>query len=463
MAKRMLSRRQILKTAAIGALSRLVPDSALRLKAQGDGVETVLIIGAGVAGLTAARLLHDDGYNVTVLEGRDRIGGRLWTNRDLDGLPLDMGASWIHGTDGNPLTALADEVDVERVVTDSDNLALYDAEGDAFGEDDIATYEALHEALMARAAEIAEESDIDMSLRAAITQALNEAGADLDDTDLLVLGYIVNTTVEHEYAASVDVLSSWNWDSDDGFGGDDVLFPDGYDWLIRMLSQGLNIHLNTPIHEIRYNDNGVEVVSDDAAFSADYAVITLPLGVLKAGVVSFAPPLPADKLRALTVLQMGILNKVYLQFEEAFWDVTVDSIGYVSAEHGEWAEIVNFVHVVDAPVLLCFNAATFGLALEDMSDTEIVERAMTTLRTIYGDAISEPVGVLITRWGKDPFSYGSYSAYGVDSSVEDRMALAAPLNDTLFFAGEATHSQYPATIHGALLSGQRAAEEIMAL
>src|SRR5688572_22677600 len=118
LSKHDLSRRRFLQFALLAGGSAMLPLWKIRrVNAQSNDTR-VVIIGAGVAGLAAARTLHDAGYQVTVLEGRDRIGGRVWTSRAMDGIPVDLGASWIHGIDDNPVSELAEEAGVETVATD---------------------------------------------------------------------------------------------------------------------------------------------------------------------------------------------------------------------------------------------------------------------------------------------------------------------------------------------------------
>ncbi|TAF48996.1 MAG: amine oxidase, partial [Oscillatoriales cyanobacterium] len=130
---------------------------------------------------------------------------------------------------------------------------------------------------------------------------------------------------------------------------------------------------------------------------------------------------------------------------------------------GEWTEWVSFKRVADQPILLGFNAADRGKAIEAWSDAQIIASAMETLKTIFGDEIPQPIEAQITRWASDPFSLGSYSYNAMGSTPKMRQALAAPVGQALFFAGEASHRKFFATAHGAYLSGLRAARQILAI
>jgi monoamine oxidase len=154
---------------------------------------------------------------------------------------------------------------------------------------------------------------------------------------------------------------------------------------------------------------------------------------------------------------MGVLNKVYLKFPKVFWDERIETISYVGEKVGEWCDWLSFVPYINEPVLMAFHGGAKGYAIEGFSDDEILAGAMKTLRMIYGDEIPEPVGYLITSWGKDPLAYGSYSHIPPFASGDDYDALFEPVNDVLYFAGEATSREYPATVHGAYLSGIAAA------
>ncbi|MCG2784630.1 MAG: FAD-dependent oxidoreductase [Anaerolineae bacterium] len=417
----------------------------------------VLVLGAGMAGLSAARELNRGGYSVIVLEARERIGGRTWTDASL-GLPLDMGASWIHGTDGNPLTRLADEAGAKRVRTDYDNITRYVSDGRELSAREDAEIDEIFETIEELIAEWQEDFDDDVSLQAAIQAYLEEEN--LPAETLRQVWYAVNTAIEHEYAADAADLSLYWFDNADDYGGGDVIFPGGYGQLVSHLANGLDIRLGHIVRSVEAGSSGVRVQTDQGQFEAGKVLVALPLGVLSGGDISFNPPLPAEKRRAMARMGFGVLNKLYLQFDEVFWDADAHLLGYVSENKGEWCEWLNLAPLVGVPVLLGFNAGRFGLEIESWPDEQVVASALSVLRRIYGPDVSEPRGWLVTRWGSDPFARGSYSSLMPGAEPDDYDTLAAPVGDVLFFAGEHTHKKHPATVHGAYLSGLRAVEEM---
>ncbi len=343
--------------------------------------DTVVVVGAGMSGLAAGRVLRDEGYDVIVVEGRDRLGGRIWTDRRL-GPPLDLGASWIQGTVDNPVAELADTWGIATVATDFDNIAIYDADGRELSGEEQDAVEELLEEVLDEATAWAEAQDDDMPLGRAIDEALQERT--LSATDARRLDFAANTTIEHEYAADATELSAWWWDDGDQLDGDDVLFPGGYGQVVDRLAEGLDVRFGHVVERVAWGEDGVTVITDRGPIEADCAVITVPLGVLQAGRPDFDPPLPAAKRAAVERLGMGLLDKVYLRFPEVFWDADVDVLGYVSADRGEWGAFVDLAGVTGEAILLCFNAGTFARRLEQETDEQIVARAMRVLRTVYG-------------------------------------------------------------------------------
>ena len=218
--------------------------------------------------------------------------------------------------------------------------------------------------------------------------------------------------------------------------------------------------LGQAVTEIDHSGPAIVVTTaGGATFEADMVIVTVPLGVLKDDFIGFRPQLPVRKRDAIAELEMGVLNKAYLLFDDVFWDREVERLQYVSADGGQWAETISLYPYTGQPILAMLNSATFGTRLEQLSDREVVARAVAALLNMYGD-VPPPREARITRWRSDPWAHGSYSYVPAGSSFAEHAALGEPVGDKLFFAGEATSEDYPATVHGAYLSGVRAARQI---
>ena len=212
----------------VGTLAAVLAAAPARARPR----RSVLVIGAGIAGLAAARQLQDSGAAVTVLEARARLGGRVHTSRLWPDLPIDLGASWIQGVEGNPLTALARQAGVKTVVTRYDNARLAIAPAlRARGVQGPGTEWA--EALVARALEAAASADADLSLRAALDKVSPPARR--TPVQRAQLEFYLAGAFEQEYGGAVERLSAWSIEDAGQFPGDDALFPQGYDQLIRHL------------------------------------------------------------------------------------------------------------------------------------------------------------------------------------------------------------------------------------
>lgn len=444
-----MERRDILKF-----LSLLLMDLTSKTQAAGPK-KRVIVIGAGLAGLGAARVLHQQGHDVTVVEARDRIGGRIWTSNKWPDMHVDLGATWIHGVDGNPITALADKIGAKRLSTSYDSNIVYSTNGQELSSNEEAQLEKLREQVL-KLIEKAQNKDPDVSIRQ-VVEALSRQ-SDSEQTQRFI-NFVLSGTLEQEYSGSAETLSVQWFDNDKNFEGGDELFVNGYRVITEYLAQGLDIKLGQVVQKIEWAQKP-RVLTAKNTYTADQVLVTLPLGVLKANRVQFAPQLPAAKQQAIQKLGMGVLNKCYLRFTEAFWPEDVDWLEYIPAQHGEWTEWVSFMQAAKQPILLGFNAADRGREIEAWTDQKIVDSALQTLRTIFGKDIPKPLDYQITRWASDPFALGSYSFNAVGSSPKMRRDLAAPLGGKLFFSGEATDA-YFSTAHGAYLSGVRAAQEIL--
>ena len=463
-----MNRRNFLKLSlqviAISTFARASQAATTLIPSNAD----IIIIGAGISGIAAARFLKSKGYNVLILEARNRIGGRIWTNNAL-GMPLDLGASWIHGITDNPIKQLADQFALKTLPTNYDARQIFDDNGTPLSGADTTLsdrYKAVYDRVIAIQEQRLEEELSDISWQTALTEELKKEN--FTTSELEELYFSLNTELEHEYGADLNELSLFNFDAGSKFQGADHLFAGGYGQLIdKLVLDGKltsNIILNQIVKSIDYSQSkGVKVTTDKNIFSALAVLVTLPLGVLKANTVSFTPALPQTKLKAIQKLGFGTLNKTYFQFPNCFWTEDDDNelFNCISSTKGHWSEWLNIHHYNQQSVLLGFNAGKYGKDIEALSDKALISDGMQTLQKTYGRTIPAPKGYLITRWNGDPYAKGAYSFIGVGASTKEYDELAKPVTNKLFFAGEATSSQYAATVHGAFLSGEREAKNII--
>lgn len=452
-----MNRRTLLKNAGLAAAMAAAATASRTTLGATTSPKRVIVIGAGIAGLAAASQLAGRGHQVTVLEARNRLGGRTWTSAAWADAPVDLGASWIHEMDGNPLTPLARSAGAQLITTSYDSVVDYDVDGKPINATRASRLAALkdeHEWAIGQG----QNDDIDRSVRNTIESQLDWASLNTGDQQLLA--FITNSTVEQEYAGSRNDLSTYWFDSMGGYNGEDAVFADGYRTLVNHLARGLIVQLGQVVSAIDSSTAAVKVTTNKGSFSADRVIVTVPLGVLKKGSIKFTPALPTKKTTAISKLGMGHFNKCYLRFPTQFWPQE-DWLEYIPplSQHGQWSQWLNLARLTGQPILLGFNAGDFGGQIEAWSDAQIVAGAMTRLKQMFGSGIPDPIGFQITRWSQDPYSYGAYSFYKLGSKPVMRDDLAAPIGNRVFFAGEATHRQMFATVHGALLSGQRAATQ----
>lgn len=536
---------------------------------------SVIVIGAGIAGIAAARALADRGFQVVVLEARGRLGGRIATDWSM-GSPVELGACFIHGSFGNPLAMIAREASLRTYTPkDMDNLIYSNGEQVSSADDHRA--EEVWRALTKRAERLAEnvlqKHEKDMSLGSLLRKLSKTLQQDLSPRVEQLLSWHASN-LELACAADLDDLSATHYDMDvqHGFSGPHEVVRDGYSSIIHALAKNLDVRLNVQVstihhnisvqlldditingnskvaqndehraskvnvrrskqsavnkkreklgrqtgsvNQVRYLDKSMEgsgmcshrfgfekapptssssavrvSTKDGFDFVAEWCIVTVPLGVLQSGDIKFDPVLPMWKQEAIERIGFGVVNKVVLRFDKAFWmegeyasalngDVEsdgdtndrergenygagVDYIGRVTDKHGVFTMFLSMVRITGAPILVGIIAGKFAEFVEGQGDVEVADMALQSLKEIYGqNQVGRLVDWRVTRWATDPFSRGSYSYARVGSTPADYMRMSLPV-DRVLFAGEATHRKHPATAHGAFMSGVREAARII--
>lgn len=300
------------------------------------GAKRVAVIGAGMSGLSAAHALSAKGREVTVFEARDRIGGRVWTNTEM-GVPLDLGAAWIHGIKGNPLTGLADRLGIKRDLTE-DGYAVRGGGGRKLG-------------------------------------MFSTPGWLFDENEIQVA-----------YGADKDWIDESGFVETDGFDGPDVSFPQGYAEIFEALKGGYAVKLDHELTGLSHDEGGTALTfANGSAHEFDAAIITVPLGVLKSGSIKFEPALPDAKLAAIEAIGFGLLDKVCLRFDTMFWDPDATWIGTPANDlpRGYFNQWFNLGRYIDEPVIVALNGGSAALALAEESDETLLEMAISTLTKAY--------------------------------------------------------------------------------
>jgi monoamine oxidase len=339
------------------------------------------------------------------------------------------------------------------------------------------------------------ESDLDLenavlpqyaTLGSVFDEAIRQYSRIIDFTPLdlrLINWHVAN--LEYSNAITYNKLSLGGWDLDSGneWEGRHTMVIGGYQQVPRGLlncPKPLNVRKKRRVKKIIYNsDRSTSTPSkveceDGEVIEADYIISTIPLGVLKERTVQFQPPLPDWKNGAIQRIGYGVLNKVVLVFQEAFWDQTRDIFGTLRnapnrfsleqadyfSQRGRFFQWFNCSHTSGLPTLLALMAGDAAFQTENISDAELIDEATKVLKGVFGPTISSPVEALVTRWGHDQFSRGSYSYTGPNFKPNDYEDMAKPIG-SLFFAGEHTCGTHPATVHGAYISGLRVASEVL--
>lgn len=414
--------------------------------------KSVIVIGAGISGLAAAKKLKEKGFTVTILEAQEKVGGRLRTNRSL-GVAFDEGASWIHGITGNPITPLAQQAGMTAVFTDDESRKSYDIGGIVRSA---TTYDNAEEELHTILDTLKSKGSATKSFQTVFNE-LYPAKANDRLWQFLLSTYVTFDT------GDLDKLSSKLYEEGEVYTGEERIATNGYDTIPVYLAKGLNVQLNQRVSKVDYSGAKIKVTHNTSVSEADYVLVTIPLGVLKANSIQFLPDLPAVKKTAIQKLGMNCVNKFLLKWNTAFWD-NVQYISYTPKIRDKFNYFVNVKKInPNVNALMTFAYADYARQTESMTDAQVINEIMLHLKDMYGNKIPNPTNLLRTKWQTNKNSFGAYSYTAVGTEMRHFDDLAEEVNDKVFFGGEHTNADYFSTAHGAYLSGLREADKIIAL
>jgi len=401
----------------------------------------VAIIGAGMAGLAAARRVTDAGRTALLLEARDRIGGRAWT-RPAEGLALDQGCHWFHSADRNPLVPLARSL----------GMAV-----EEYGE------------LWARpwnkrklGAREAEANAAWQRLEAAMA-AVTASGRDRPLSDLIAAEPVWGRFMAAAYSwsagdlperlSTLDLASGLethtNWRTPDGLGS-----------MVQRFGAGLPLQLECPVERVALARDSVRLSGTWGSVEARASIVTLPTNVLAAGGIVFEPALPQARLAALADLPLGVNEKVFLKVAGTPFGPPRDFQANLTFERVDCAHF--HIQEFGRPLVEAYYGGPYARELAEAGPAAMAEAAVAELVGEFGSALRPHLSPLVaTRWFDDPWTRGSY-AYARPDGAGARALIAQPLEGRLFFAGEATSLHSSASLHGAYETGLRAADEALA-
>ncbi|MEL7256307.1 MAG: NAD(P)/FAD-dependent oxidoreductase [Pseudomonadota bacterium] len=402
----------------------------------------VIVVGAGVAGLSAASALSARGVELVVLEAADHTGGRCVTDTTLVSQPFDKGASWLHSAQINPLARLGERMDVEFHKSQWVWEWVHGG-GHVLNHAEVEDYNIYQDTMW---------------------DTINQAAG--DQPDCAVASVLPDSpwreTAKHFVAqmqgGDADVVSVHDVAQYKDAQGD-WLVAGGLGAFVQSLFAEVPVHVGCPVSKIDTSGPGVKAVTHKGTISANQLVLTVSTGVLAAETISFTPALPTCKQQAIENLPMGLLNKVALDFDPNWTKAHQGQIADYHTSGDAYCTILFGFY--DTSVAIGFLAGRFADQLEQEGPGAATEFCLQGLSAVFGNGVRKHVRKTAeTAWRNNPLTLGSYS-YARPGGAKARRVLAEPVDNKLFFAGEATVSDAYATVHGAFKSGQRAAREVL--
>jgi len=400
----------------------------------------VAIIGAGAAGLAAARTLEGSGLSSIVLEARDRIGGRGHTIIVGDGIPFDLGCGWLHSADENPFVGIAEKLgfEIERSLPPW-RLRSYK---DVFPQKERDKFFAALEAFFTRTEAAAKRAQD--SVAANYLEPGNRWNPMIDAISTYINGCELDQVSVKDFEAYEDTEINWR-------------VPRGYGALIAAYGAPCKVALNCNVSLIDHSSARIRIETSLGTLTADRVIVCVPTDLIASEAIRFSPALP-DKMDAAANLPLGADDKVMLALTG---DHDLPKDGNLRGATMRTAMGTYHLRPFGRNCIEGFFGGRYARELEDAGDGAIAAAAIEEIVGMLGSSYRSkltPLGA--SRWSRDPFARGSYS-HALPGHAGKRAVLAAPVNGRIFFAGEATSPDFFTTAHGAQQSGVRAAKEVM--
>ena len=402
----------------------------------------VVIVGGGAAGIAAVRRLHDAGIGCVLLEARSRLGGRAWTVRAGSDFPIDLGCGWLHSADRNPWTnvAVAEGCTIEK--TPPPWLRLSMPIGFPIAEQ--ASFLKALEEFRARLDSISDERP-DVAA-ASFLEPSSHWNDLINAISTYVSGAELDRVSARDYGRYEDSGVNWR-------------VVEGYGTAIAAHASGVPLVLGAPVQRIDHSGRRLRVETSDGTITADAAIITIPTNVLAEGGLRFTPALP-DKIDAAAGLPLGLADKLFLSLSDAD---EFEKDGRLFGRSDRSGTATYHMRPFGRPLIEVYFGGRLAAGLEADGDDAFFDFARAELIGLLGSDFARRVKPLhIHRWKADPFARGSYS-YALPGKAEGRAVLAAPVDDRLFFAGEACSRNNYSTAHGGYLTGIAAAGQAIAV
>jgi len=407
---------------------------------QGLSGRDLIVVGAGAAGLAAARRAQALGLRVTVLEAKDRIGGRAWTDTTSLGVPWERGANWLHDAERNLFRRYADEIGF-AYDRKSAERRLWSG-----GRFDSALRAALDDygAAAFAAVEAAGAAGQDVAAAAVIPP-------DPRFGRLFAPWFAALNGIEAERMSTLDFARA-------AFDGGNWRLETGYGALLAHYGRGLAVKLATPARRIRWGGQGVRVETARGEIDAAAALVTVSTNVLASGRIAFEPPLPPARQEALAAIPTGHAAKVALAFTHNVFGLEAPC--FLRIDHPQHAAFIFELRPFGRELAIGHLAAHWAAEAEAAGPDAMAEAAMAALVHVFGSDVRKALRAFATTaWSSDPDVLGGYSC-ALAGKAHLRPLLAEPLGERLFFAGEACSLHAYGTAHGAAETGIAAAEAI---